>query len=118
MCPAVTPTLGEMRKNKLTRKSTPKKKTTHDCDDEFAKTHANSTDDQEASTAHSVDQLNSNDGHRCVDDVGDDTARRAPAIWHKNSRGGGESFRTKTYVIIKGFLIPADMKNVWGEFLR
>jgi hypothetical protein len=48
-------------------------KTTHYCDDEFAETHSDSTNDQQASTTHSVDQLNSYDGHCCVDAIGDDT---------------------------------------------
>jgi hypothetical protein len=46
---------------------------THDGDDEFGKAHADSTDDQQASTADSVNQLNTNDGHRSVDNIGNDT---------------------------------------------
>lgn len=48
---------------------------THNCDDEFAKAHADSTNDQEAPTTHSVDQLNSEDGHYGVHNIGNDTRK-------------------------------------------
>lgn len=45
---------------------------THNGDDKLGDTHTNSTNEQQASTTHSVDQLNSNDGSGSVDDVSND----------------------------------------------
>lgn len=46
-------------------------KKTHDCNDKLADAHARGTNEKEASTAHSIDQLNTNNSHCSVYNVAD-----------------------------------------------
>jgi hypothetical protein len=79
---------------------------TDDGNDEFADTHSSSADEEEFSSPNTVNELNTENRHDGINDI-----CYNPAVGKEIKQRTGLA-GLQIYVIMKGFLIPACMKNV------
>jgi len=85
---------------------------TYNSHHEFADTHSSGPQEEKSSTANSVNELTTEDGHDSVDDICNN-----PVVEEKIVRKKGEKEKPGIYVMINGFWIPACLKNVYRNLV-
>lgn len=87
---------------------------THNSHHEFADTHSGGPKEKKSSTANSVNELTTDNGHDSIHDIGNNPVGRKKDDKKENkNRHSG----LRIYVMMKGLEIPACLKNVYKDLV-